>query len=216
MKTSPYLNLEKRIAADEHGGILHRWRYGRQLLEAKAGRKQLPHGLIGDLIKAAEKRGFKISEREIRYRLQCAETYRTEAEVGTACADFPTWSDLREAGFPPVQDDGTDPDELDAEGLTSAPDSWEQMQFDIPGLKSAISVGGRTVPLVKGDDGAKVADVAAYLDMCEQKHENFGKTVDRIRESLRTMRDGSGGNEQANAVEAWEAATDDQDDDEDD
>lgn len=47
MKTTQYLKLEKRIAVGERGGVLDRWRYGRALLDAKAGRKQLPHGMIG-------------------------------------------------------------------------------------------------------------------------------------------------------------------------
>lgn len=88
MKTSPYLKLERRIASDERGGILQRWRFGRQLLDAKTGRKQLPHGLIDAVIKAAERAGLKLSEREIQYRLKCAEAYETEAEVRTACADL--------------------------------------------------------------------------------------------------------------------------------
>lgn len=207
MKTSPYLKLERRIASDERGGILQRWRFGRQLLDAKTGRKQLPHGLIDAVIKAAERAGLKLSEREIQYRLKCAEAYETEAEVRTACADLGSWSDLREAGFPSVESYG--PDEIDSAGLGTAPDEWEQMQFEIPGLRSAISVRGRQVPLVKGEEGATVADVAAYLEMCEQKHESFGKTVDRIRESLSTMREGADGDDATNAVEAWEAATDD-------
>ncbi len=43
--------------------------------------------------------------------------------------------------------------------------------------------------------------------MCEEKHESFGKTVDRVRESLATMREGADGDDNANAVEAWDAAT---------
>lgn len=62
----------------------------------------------------------------------------------------------------------------------------------------------------------------AYVDFlslsCEQMHDNFGKTVDQARQSLRTMREGSGGDEDANAREAWEVATglcDDSDESED-
>ncbi|MGH3921854.1 MAG: hypothetical protein ACRDTT_03080 [Pseudonocardiaceae bacterium] len=208
MKTTQYLKLERRIAVGERGGILDRWRYGRALLDAKAGRRQLPHGMVADLIKAAERAGLTLSEREIRRRVQCAEAYDSEAKVGHAVADFGTWRDLAEAGFPPVEGRGYDPDELDAEGLTDAPDSWEQLQLDIPGLKEVISVRGRKVPLVRGEDGATVADVAAYVAMCEEKHDNFGKTVEQARQSLQTMRAGCDGDDTANAVKAWEAGID--------
>ena len=214
MKTTPYLKLERQIFADERGGILHRWRYGRQLMAAKVGRKQLPHGMTADLIKAAEKAGFKLSEREIRRRLQCAEAYDTEAKVGQALADFGTWSALAEAGFPPVEDD-VDPEAILAEGLAAAPDEWEQQEIDIPGLKPVLSIKGRKVPLVKGEGGATIADVEAYRDMFAEMHESFGKTLAQIEETLRTMREGADDDE-ANAVEAWEAATglaEDQDDD---
>ncbi len=147
--TTPYLKLERRIAVGERGGVVDRWRYGRSLLEAKAGRKQLPHGMVAGLIKAAERAGFKLSEREIRRRVQCAETYDSEAKVGQALADFGTWSALAEAGFPPVEVDGRDPDDIEAEGLGHAPDSWEQLQLDIPGLKPILSVRGRRVALVR-------------------------------------------------------------------
>jgi len=205
VKTTSYLKLEKAIALDERGGVLDRWRYGRELLAAKSGRQQLPHGLLAALIKAAERAGFKLTDREIRYRLQCAEAYKTEAEVGTACSDFGSWSALRDAGFPPVADAPLDPDELAASGLATAADAWEELELDIPGLKPVISVRGRKIPLVRGEDGASIADVAAYLDMCEQMHENFGKTVEQIRASLKTMREH--GDEQTNALEVWEAAT---------
>ncbi|MGH8920500.1 MAG: hypothetical protein ACRD0H_19570, partial [Actinomycetes bacterium] len=137
------------------------------------------------------------------------EAYRTEADCRTAVRLRGSWTELREAGFPPVEGQGYDPDELDAEGLTDPPDSWEQLQLDIPGLKEVISVRGRKVPLVRGQGGGTVADVAAYVAMCEEKHDNFGKTVDQTRQSLQTMREGCGGDDTVNAVEAWEAGLDD-------
>lgn len=207
MKTTPFMKIGKRIALDDRGGILDRWQYGRLLQEAKAGRKQLPHGLIAALVKAEQRSGRTVSEREIQYRLKCADAYDTEAKVRTACADFGSWSALRDAGFPPVETVDSDSDDLLDSGLADAPDSWEQTELDIPGLKPVISVRGRKVPIAKGEGGATIADVAAYLDMCEQMHENFGKTVEQIRESLRLMREH--GDDETNALEAWEAALDD-------
>ncbi len=207
MKTTSYLKLEKKIALDERGGVLDRWRYGRQLLDAKSGRQQLPHGLLAALLKAAERAGFKLSEREIQRRIQCADAYNTEEKVRQILADFGSWSALADAGFPPIQGEPVDVDELAASGLATASDTWEEQQLDIPGLKPVISVRGRKIPVIKGEDGATIADVAAYLAMCVQMHENFGKTVEQIEASLKTMREH--GDEGSNALEAWEAAIDD-------
>lgn len=153
-QTTQYLKLERRIATGEHGGIIERWRYGRLLLDAKTGRQRLPKGMIGDLVAAAERAGLKLSEREIQYRIQCAETYQTEVDSRSAAAAMGSWRALCDAGFPPVEAPGSDPDDLQAEGLDHAPDEWEQLQLDIPGLKPSISIRGRKVELVRGERGA--------------------------------------------------------------
>ncbi|MGH3871239.1 MAG: hypothetical protein ACRDSR_06910 [Pseudonocardiaceae bacterium] len=43
--------MSSGIAAGERSSIVDRWRYGRALLDMKAGRKQLPHGMVNDLIR---------------------------------------------------------------------------------------------------------------------------------------------------------------------
>lgn len=198
---NPYLAIELRIAADERGGILHRWRYGRKLLEAKTGRKQLPHGMAADLVKAATSAGLKLSEREIQFRLKCAETYETEAKVRTASSDFGSWTALRDAGFPPVQ--STDPDDLEAAGFSlEPPDAWEQGTL-IPGFGETIKVSGRRVPVA----AATVGQAKAYLEEYRRIHESFGKTLAQIEASVTAMVDGSGGDDEANAVEAWNRGT---------
>lgn len=53
-RPSEYLKLERQIVVNERGGLLHRWRYGRALLKAKEGRKQLPHGLAAQLVAEAD------------------------------------------------------------------------------------------------------------------------------------------------------------------
>jgi hypothetical protein len=68
--------------------------------------------VVDALIAQAAAQGIKISRSEIGYRMQCGRAYATEAEITTACGDFKSWSDLRAAGFPPVQvslEDDTDP-----------------------------------------------------------------------------------------------------------
>lgn len=204
-KDSSYLKLEKQIAADERGGVMHRWRYGRELLGVKAGRRQLPHGLTTELIVDATRAGLKLSEREIQYRIKCASIYGSEAEVRTACAEFGSWSALREAGFPAVEIDEPDDliDEAEAGGIPlGAPDEFEQLTL-IPGLPETLKVNGRRVPLAE----ATVADAKAYRETFRQIHENFGKTLGQIEIAVGAMERGSGGDDAANALEAYRRAT---------
>lgn len=193
---SPFLKLDRKIAADERGGIMHRWNYGRELLQIKGDRKQLPQGMIGDLVAAAERAGLKLSEREIRYRIKCAEVYVSARQVGTAVQEFGSWTALREAGFPemPVDEvDDLDPEEISIAG----PDEWEQLSL-IPGLAPTIKVHGRRIQLAD----ATVADIEAYRDTYSQIHANFSKRLALIEEALRAMHAGSDGPD-ANAIEAW-------------
>lgn len=104
MKTTQYVRQEKSIASADSGGIRQRWLYGLRLLrdpDAFAqGSSQPKPGCLDELAAAAKARGFKLSRREIQYRLQCARTYQTEAEIAHACAQFEDWSELRSANFP--------------------------------------------------------------------------------------------------------------------
>lgn len=196
MTASPFLKLDKKIAADERGGIGHRWNYGRELLKVKGERKQLPHGMIGDLVAAAARVGIRLSEREIQRRIKCATVYDSEAKVRQALTDFGSWSEIVNAGFPAVMVD--EPDDLDPEEIsTAAPDSWEQMSL-IPGLAPTLKVNGRRVQLAD----ATVSDVEAYRDTYAQIHANFGKRLDLIEQALQTMRAGSD-DPSANALDAW-------------
>jgi hypothetical protein len=196
---SPFLALEVRIATDERDSIVNRWKYGRELLAVKGDRKQLPHGMIGDLIKAAARAGLKLSEREIQRRMKLATVYGSEAKVRQALTDFGTWSDIVNANFPPVVSD--EPDGLESDGIDlGAPDRFEQMTLLIPGLSAELSVAGQKIPLAV----ATVADVRAYRDTYRQIHENFGKRLARIEFALGVMEDGSDGDDSALAVEAWQ------------
>jgi hypothetical protein len=119
MRTTLYVRQEKAIAAAGSAGIRERWLWGLRLLrdpDAFAdGSSQLKPGRAGELIKAAEAAGLKLSVREIQYRLQCARAYPTEAEIAHACAEFEDWSDLRTAGFPTFE---APPDEPPADHRT--------------------------------------------------------------------------------------------------
>lgn len=102
---SRYVQQEKRIAASDSGGIWERWRWGLSLLN-DAGRitknGNLKHGVLDELTQVRDSRGRRLSEREIRYRLQVARAYPTEAQIGRILADFENWWSLIQAGFPPV------------------------------------------------------------------------------------------------------------------
>jgi hypothetical protein len=97
--------LDKEIAAADAGSIRRRWEYARRLLcdPAKAtpdGR--LNHGVIDALILAAAKQGIRISRREIQYRLQAGRTYQSEAEFAQLVAQFETWKEAIQSGFPAI------------------------------------------------------------------------------------------------------------------
>jgi len=106
VKISRYRSIEREIASHDGGTILARWRYGRLLLvddTATTPAGNLRHGVAEQLIADAVHAGKKLSEREIRYRLQAGRAYPSEAQIGTVCADFETWYDLRLANFPPTE-----------------------------------------------------------------------------------------------------------------
>jgi hypothetical protein len=103
MKTAQYTMREAQITTADSAGIRQRWMWGLRLLsdqEKIAPAGGLKHGVTEALIEAAAKRGYKLSGREIRWRLQCARAYPTEAQIGNAITNFETWFDLIQAGFP--------------------------------------------------------------------------------------------------------------------
>ena len=128
------LRIERQIANADGSTIRRRWVYGQQLLadpsKMSASGKSLRSGVLQQLIHASRDRGHKLSEREIRYRLQAARTYTDEAQIGTVCAEFGSWSELRDAGFPPVTvpDDIPEGSVLDAEEGDAA-DGWTQLDL---------------------------------------------------------------------------------------
>lgn len=199
---TPYLRIERRIASSEHGGIVERWRYGRELLTAKTGRKQLPHGLTADLIKAATKAGLKLSEQEIQRRIRCAEAYPTEAEVRHTMTDFGTWFDLIQAGFPPVAKPVQPEDfaELGVKALTDEATSGVQLTLTLPGLPDELKTkDGRKVPTAE----ATVADAITYRDTFREMHENFGKTLAVVEATVHALVEACDGYLSMTIAEAW-------------
>lgn len=92
-----YRQLDVKVDAAEHDGILARWEFGQRLVEERLanGGKQLPHGRLDEVADAIGK-----SRSEIKYRVQFADRYRTLEEVATAVATYASWTEVRES-FPP-------------------------------------------------------------------------------------------------------------------
>jgi hypothetical protein len=101
----PYDRIEQRILNADTGSSYYRWKWGRLVLcdpdLTKNGR--LRHGVLDALVAKAWAHGSKLSKREIKYRLQAARTYQTEAEIGQVLAQFDNWWTLISAGFPPAE-----------------------------------------------------------------------------------------------------------------
>lgn len=197
---SVYLTHERKIASGEGNSVVERWRYGRRLVLAKAGGKQLPHGLIDGLIADAAANGFKISRREIQNRIRLAEAYESAAHVRTAVRSFRSWTDLRDAGFPAVDVDPdlVRPEDLDDLGMTvTEPIDWEQPM--IPGFGETVSVGGQKIDFAS----ASVGEVDAYYELYARIHDGFAKKLAKMGHSRQLMHEGCDGDKSMNAVEAW-------------
>jgi hypothetical protein len=106
MKTAQYIRQEKAIHASDADGIRERWLWGLRLLndpERMSSTKSLKHGVMDELITAADAAGVKLTAAEIRARLQCARAYKTEAQISRSTEDFEQWSALVQANFPPYE-----------------------------------------------------------------------------------------------------------------
>ena len=87
-----FIQIDKRIDTDEddaaeklQDSIRARWEFGRLMLAQRKG-KQLPNGLLGELVQRTGK-----SQRELGYRMAFAERYPTEDEVCNALQTWKSW-----------------------------------------------------------------------------------------------------------------------------
>lgn len=140
MRTRSYVAAEKAIAAADAGSIRQRWEYGRRLLvddTATTPAGNLRNGVLAEMTRTALKTGRKVSEREIKYRVQAAKTYPTEIQIRQVLAQFENWWQLLKAGFPPYPaPEGERPydprttNEIerahDSAGASILPEPWEQ------------------------------------------------------------------------------------------
>ncbi|HSS11896.1 MAG TPA: hypothetical protein VLL25_18555 [Acidimicrobiales bacterium] len=186
MKVTQYMTAEKGIAAADGGGIRQRWMYGLRLLRdpqaISNGNGGLRHGVADTLIDAAHARGLKLSDREIRYRLQCARTYPTESQIGKILADFQSWWSLMAARFPPTE---AEPDEPPADHRTETERRHDKArQLALAGLGDQ----GRLFPLDEFEPmESTLKDLVDYASQMEDLTARFAK-VDRDRRAyLKTL-----------------------------
>ncbi len=199
MRYTRYLRLEKNIAASDTGGILERWRFGRRLLEdgkATTPNGNLRHGVLARLIAEASESGYKLSEREIQWRLKCARTYLTEAQIRSSTSDFANWTDLVSAGFPAVEvsDDGEPYDPRDADEKwrdfrneqqrRAAENAGQAALFELPTHFSHDTFSPRT----------RVGDLIATCDESERMTANYAKRDTERRAYVTELEKAAGGN----------------------
>jgi len=190
MKLAQYTSQERAIAAADSSGIRQRWAWGLRLLNDKeklAPAGGLKHGVADQLIAAAAKRGHKLSASEIRWRLQCARTYPTEAQIAAVCSDFETWWDLTHAGFPAVPaPDGEPP----ADWRTQA----EKDHDAACALVDLFGEQGALFPLSQFEPAeVTLKDLEDYTERQEQITANFAETSRKRREYLTSLVGAVGG-----------------------
>ena len=206
MRVAQYMQQEKHIAAADSGGIRERWLWGLRLLadaEKVTPAGGLRNGVIETLTTAAEKRGLKtLSRREIQWRLQLAKAYPTDAQLRTACAQFESWSALREAGFPPFE---APPDEPAADHRTDAEKTHDRARQ----LAGMTDPQGTLFPLNQFEPAeATLKDLKDYADEQSDITDRFVARDAERREYLDGLIDAAGDDLSwtwQQAHEAWDA-----------
>lgn len=173
MKTSQYLRIERAISAAAESDIRERWLWGLRLLrdpDAFApGSTQLKPGRADQLIRAAKAAGLKLSEREIRYRVQCARAYPTESQIRHAGAEFEDWSSLRAAGFPAF-------DAPEGEPPADHRNETERQRDHARAMAVLIGEQATLFPVADFEpDETPLKDLKAYADEMAELTERFRK-----------------------------------------
>ncbi len=206
MRYARYLRLEKYISASDRGGILERWKYGRRLIEddtATTPAGNLKHGVLDRLTSHATARGYKLSEREIQYRLQAAKAYPTEDEIRTAGADFSDWTSLREAGFPaveaPADAEPYDPRDADERARDTARSLARRAEQDSEEEQLALF---EYFPDDRFTEVSTLAELAKYAEEMADLTDRFAQRDRERAEYLKRLVDAVGGDMSA----TWEQA----------
>ena len=204
MKLTQYTRQEAAIAASESSGIRQRWLYGLRLVndaeKMSSGGGGLKHGAAEQLIAAATARGLKLSAREIRYRIQCARAYPTEAQIGSAAADFESWRALCDAGFPPIERDAAEPD---ADWRTDS----ERTSDRARALTDHLDAQEAMFPLSRFEPvETTLKDLQEFVEEQERITESFAATSRKRRAELDRLTAAAGGDLSVTWAEAHRLA----------
>jgi hypothetical protein len=201
VKTTQYVRQERAIAAADSEGIRDRWLWGLRILRdpeamTESG-KSLRHGVTQELIHAAARAGLTLTDREIQRRIQCARTYKTEAEIRQAMSDFKTWFDLAQAYFPKYETpDGEPP----ADHRTEAERQQDRARqlLDLVGPQAALFPLDTFEPVE-----VTLKDLQEYADEQDALTARFVAHGEKRREYLGQLIDAAGGDMSL----TWEAAS---------
>lgn len=195
MRLGEYGRIEREITTAGNGTIWHRWRYGRRLLcdaEMTTPAGNFKHRIIEKMILAS---GGKISERELRYRLQCGRTYPKKSQIGRASADFEYWWGLISAGFPPYEGDEDElpynplaTDELIVQHKTGASRIDEDGQYEGGGLipredheeHGEEPRDGALIPRDTYPDTTPLSELVRWAEQERELARRFNARVDRL------------------------------------
>lgn len=191
MKTTQYIRIERAISAAAVSDIRERWFWGLRLLrdpDAFApGSSQLKPGRADELIRSAKAAKLTLSEREIRYRIQCARAYPTDSQIRHACAEFEDWSSLRAAGFPAIDAPEGEPP---ADHRTDA----ERQRDHARALTDLLGDQGALFPLADFEPHeTPLKDLKAYAEEMAELTARFRKRDEDRREYLDRLIAAAGG-----------------------
>lgn len=198
---SAYGRYERVIAAADTGSIRQRWEYGRRLLcdpQATTPEGNLRNGVIAGLIEAAHRRGKKLSDREIRYRLAAGRAYPCESQIRHICAGYESWGALRAADFPAVEaEPGEEP--FDPRGAgEKARAADKQLALGDPDQLALFEF----FPDDRFDELATLGELRKYAEECEERTERHARKDRERFEYLERLSAAVGGDEEA----TWEEA----------
>jgi len=191
MKVTQYLRIERAIAAAAANDIRERWLWGLRLLRDpdafSPGSTQLKPGRADELVRAAKAAGLKLTDREIRYRLQCARAYPAESQIRNAGAEFEDWTSLRAAGFPPFESEAGEPP---ADHRTDV----ERQRDHARALTDILGEQAALFPLADFEPTeTPLKDLKAYAEEMAELTARFRKRDDERREYLEALIDAADG-----------------------
>lgn len=121
--------LEDAVDRSEGEGLRARWQSGQFILGLRAGRKQLPNGLLGEMAKTLE-----VHQSELSARMKFAAKFPTEAQLSNAVGKYRTWHEIK------------------AKALTDSPRRASDEQVGNPKLRRAVALVKSIDPATLGAD----------------------------------------------------------------